>query len=602
MFISYAQNFEDVMLWRAFHDIENGTYIDIGAQDPLIDSVSLAFHERGWKGLHVEPSSRYAEELRRRRPGDVVLQVAVSDTSTVIPFYEMPGTGISTIDANIAAGHRARGFAVNETVIPSIPLSTVFDSCGFDTIHWLKLDVEGAEFSALSSWGSGARRPWVLVIESTLPLSQVDSSELWEPLLVARSYERVYFDGLNRYYVAAEHSELKAAFSAPPNVFDAFAINGTASSSIHCALAERHRGEMADSAARFHQAAELQRLEIAQVERRLADSEAKLEDVRKQLGGQLDLALQAHLESQAQAARDLQMHCLEASNARAEMAVIEAGHAEELAAQASHLAALRAGQDEHRRETALHRLEIEGCRADVAALSSLCEDQQKQLERRRGYLETLRKGPAALMLALLGHPVPLTRIGLVQRPAASGRTTSRAARGSRADGASRAQPDIGTLDDLLVLNDADFVQAAYRSLLHREPDVSGEQNYIGMLRSGHDKVRILRGMARSEEGRRAGVEVPGLRFAMAKSAISRLPFVGALVGFVTLLVQQPTPRDAAAAYRSQSTGMHRAILEATGEIENTLWQLHQRQIEMEHSLRHLTDQPAIGVSHAEVSR
>ena len=46
--ISYAQNFEDVMRWRALKDVKNGFYIDIGAQDPIVDSVSLFFFERGW--------------------------------------------------------------------------------------------------------------------------------------------------------------------------------------------------------------------------------------------------------------------------------------------------------------------------------------------------------------------------------------------------------------------------------------------------------------------------------------------------------------------------------------------------------------------------
>ena len=40
-FVSYAQNFEDVVLWRALGDIVAGCYLDIGAQDPVFDSVSL---------------------------------------------------------------------------------------------------------------------------------------------------------------------------------------------------------------------------------------------------------------------------------------------------------------------------------------------------------------------------------------------------------------------------------------------------------------------------------------------------------------------------------------------------------------------------------
>ena len=54
-FVSYAQNFEDVMLWRALSHVDCGFYIDIGAHHPTIDSVSLAFYERGWTGIDVEP-------------------------------------------------------------------------------------------------------------------------------------------------------------------------------------------------------------------------------------------------------------------------------------------------------------------------------------------------------------------------------------------------------------------------------------------------------------------------------------------------------------------------------------------------------------------
>ncbi|MGB5826076.1 MAG: FkbM family methyltransferase, partial [Pseudomonas mandelii] len=36
-FISYAQNFEDIRLWRALKTVENGFYIDVGANHPTHD-------------------------------------------------------------------------------------------------------------------------------------------------------------------------------------------------------------------------------------------------------------------------------------------------------------------------------------------------------------------------------------------------------------------------------------------------------------------------------------------------------------------------------------------------------------------------------------
>ena len=56
-FVSYAQNFEDVMLWRALKHISNGFYIDVGAWSPDIDSVTRIFYEHGWRGVNVEPNS-----------------------------------------------------------------------------------------------------------------------------------------------------------------------------------------------------------------------------------------------------------------------------------------------------------------------------------------------------------------------------------------------------------------------------------------------------------------------------------------------------------------------------------------------------------------
>ena len=45
-FISYAQNFKDVILWRVLNHVKNGTYIDVGANDPVADSVTNAFYQQ----------------------------------------------------------------------------------------------------------------------------------------------------------------------------------------------------------------------------------------------------------------------------------------------------------------------------------------------------------------------------------------------------------------------------------------------------------------------------------------------------------------------------------------------------------------------------
>jgi FkbM family methyltransferase len=256
-FISYAQNFEDVMLWRALCAVESGYYIDIGAQDPVIDSVSLAFHEHGWHGIHVEPTAHYAGLLKQQRPGDTVLQAAVGSCPGVLPMFEIPNTGITTLDAAIAQQHRERGFDVQATTAQVLPLSEVLALAGNCDVHWMKIDVEGFERQALAGWGESAVRPWVVVIESTLPLTQILTHEEWEPILLAKGYAFAYFDGLNRFYVAEGQSQLQSAFAAPPNVFDNFALNGTASATFH--LRVEARGAAAAQALHLRLSAEATR-------------------------------------------------------------------------------------------------------------------------------------------------------------------------------------------------------------------------------------------------------------------------------------------------------------------------------------------------------
>lgn len=238
---SYAQNFEDVMLWRALGHVPKGFYIDIGAQHPVTDSVSKAFYEKGWRGIHVEATPAYAALLRQDRPDEVVIEAAVKDDHGVMRFFEIPSTGISTGDPDVAHSHQARGFEVHEIVVPCVTLEDIFQQVGNQDIHWLKVDVECMEAQVLRSWGQSPARPWVVVVESTVPLTQIDNHLPWEGSLLERGYTHAYFDGLNRYYLAADQQHLASAFASGPNVFDGFTLNGDASAPFCAAINNRHR-------------------------------------------------------------------------------------------------------------------------------------------------------------------------------------------------------------------------------------------------------------------------------------------------------------------------------------------------------------------------
>lgn len=238
-FISYAQNFEDVMLWRALKHIDCGFYIDIGAQDPVIDSVSLAFYEHGWRGVHVEPTQQYSDKLHKARPHDVVLQKAIGSGEGLVTFYEFVDTGLSTADPKIAEKHQQAGYNPIRTEVSVVSLDSVLEEYKEQPVHWLKIDVEGLETSVIESWFDSSVRPWILVVESTRPLTQEQSHDAWEHMVLEKGYSFAYFDGLNRFYVHQNHSDLLASFCSPPNVFDDFVLSGTASQPFYRLLESR---------------------------------------------------------------------------------------------------------------------------------------------------------------------------------------------------------------------------------------------------------------------------------------------------------------------------------------------------------------------------
>jgi FkbM family methyltransferase len=221
-FISYAQNHEDVMLYRALREVKEGFYIDVGAQDPVIDSVTKAFYERGWRGINIEPNEEYLGKLQGDRPHDINLLTAVGREPGAISFYEVVHTGLSTTSAIYARGHAEAGYEVHLRNVACTTLDRICTDCGVETVHFLKIDVEGSERAVLEGFSFETVRPWIVVIEATEPNSPREVSAEWEQLLVGHRYQFVYFDGLNRFYIAAEQADLARHFSCPPNPFDQY--------------------------------------------------------------------------------------------------------------------------------------------------------------------------------------------------------------------------------------------------------------------------------------------------------------------------------------------------------------------------------------------
>ena len=243
--VSYAQNFEDVMLWRALGEYSLGFWIDVGASDPVVHSVTRAFAEQGWRGINIEPREEEFALLAAARTADINLNVAVSEAAGTMVFYACEDAGLSTLDAAVAARHRDDGREVTERRVETRTLAAICREYAPGEIHFLKIDVEGAERGVLLGADFVRFRPWIVLIEATAPLGREDRSGEWESILLAAKYRFAWFDGLNRFYIAAERWEALAVhFTLPPNVFDGFVMADSGSRLVEIELAKA-RAEIA---------------------------------------------------------------------------------------------------------------------------------------------------------------------------------------------------------------------------------------------------------------------------------------------------------------------------------------------------------------------
>lgn len=193
--VSYAQNCEDVVLNRAFGGKTSGFYIDVGANDPVQDSVTKHFYDIGWTGINIEPIRALHAELERVRPRDINLCVGVGSEPGELEFSEVDvHHGRSTFNALLGSVNSELG---HTATVRKVPIRTLGDICAQyvrGDIDFLKVDVEGFEEQVFRGHDWEGFRPKVVLAEDNF-------AEGWHDFVISKGYVHTLHDGLNRFYV-----------------------------------------------------------------------------------------------------------------------------------------------------------------------------------------------------------------------------------------------------------------------------------------------------------------------------------------------------------------------------------------------------------------
>ena len=92
---------------------------------------------------------------------------------------------------------------------------------------------------------------------------------------------------------------------------------------------------------------------------------------------------------------------------------------------------------------------------------------------------------------------------------------------------SRPSPMLAaqSLEELMRLSGGAFVACAYATLLGRAPDADGFVYYVDRLVNGQDRLTVLYEIYSSTEAQQFACNVPGLKMAMARQRLLRMPII-----------------------------------------------------------------------------
>jgi FkbM family methyltransferase len=166
---SFALEGSDLIAASLLRDVSRGTYIDVGANHPTIQSNTRYFYDKGWSGLAIDGNGAFEKQWREHRPRDVFVPALVSSEIKDVEFSVYPDSTLSTIDPESIARYSARhdGQSIRKEIRQT---TTLFDLKNKylqqDEIHLLSVDVEGEDLNCLVGARLDRWTPGVIVVEA----------------------------------------------------------------------------------------------------------------------------------------------------------------------------------------------------------------------------------------------------------------------------------------------------------------------------------------------------------------------------------------------------------------------------------------------------
>jgi FkbM family methyltransferase len=172
---SFGQSGEDAwfLAWLQEHHIpwaDNGFYIDIGANHPVVLSATYLLYREGWQGITVEPIPALCTLHTRLRPRDTCLNVGVGARSGVQTFWQTAPNYFCSFCQAAAEKAEADGLCrvLRRTEVKVLTPQEIIARVPSGTrINYLSIDTEGLDTEILENWPWAQSHPDLISCEAS---------------------------------------------------------------------------------------------------------------------------------------------------------------------------------------------------------------------------------------------------------------------------------------------------------------------------------------------------------------------------------------------------------------------------------------------------